>query len=95
MAPRDLQIQVSTSDGIPLFACTQSIVVNGSTPLMMPGDQMGLTMEIEVHHCDPELVKRAPHRQAIHQVDGSRVNEPDVWATTWRAHKRKAGAAVA
>ena len=50
---------------------------------------------VEEAYSDPEHVRRAPHNQAIHQVDGSRVNEPDVWATTWRAHKRKLGAAVA
>jgi glycine dehydrogenase subunit 2 len=41
----------------------------------------------------PELVKTAPHNQAIHQVDGSRVNEPGAWATTWRAYERKRAAA--
>ncbi|WP_028060334.1 aminomethyl-transferring glycine dehydrogenase subunit GcvPB [Candidatus Solirubrobacter pratensis] len=43
---------------------------------------------------DPELVKTAPHNQVIHQVDGSRVNEPGQWATTWRAHRRKTAAVV-
>jgi glycine cleavage system P protein (glycine dehydrogenase) subunit 2 len=47
---------------------------------------------IDEAYSDPELVKTAPHNQAIHQVDGSRVNEPDQWATTWRAHRRKAAA---
>jgi len=37
----------------------------------------------------PEVVKTAPHNQAIHQVDSSRVDDPDRWATTWRAHLRK------
>jgi glycine dehydrogenase subunit 2 len=44
---------------------------------------------------DPEVVKTAPHNQAIHQVDLSGVNDPDRWATTWRAHRRKAGATTA
>ena len=39
---------------------------------------------------DPETVRTAPHNQAIHQVDVGRVNEPGQWATTWRAHVRKA-----
>jgi glycine dehydrogenase subunit 2 len=47
---------------------------------------------IDEAYVDPELVKTAPHNQAIHQVDGSRVNEPERWATTWRAHRRKAAA---
>jgi glycine dehydrogenase subunit 2 len=38
---------------------------------------------------DAETVKRAPHRQAIHQVDVSGVDDPARWATTWRAHERK------
>lgn len=38
---------------------------------------------------NPELVKTAPHNQAIHQVDASQVNDPAHWATTWRAHRRK------
>ncbi|HEY4276823.1 MAG TPA: aminomethyl-transferring glycine dehydrogenase subunit GcvPB [Conexibacter sp.] len=37
----------------------------------------------------PELVKTAPHNQAIHQVDGSGVNDPQRWATTWRAAVKK------
>ena len=41
---------------------------------------------------DPEIVKTAPHNSPIHQVDGSHVNDPDRWATTWRAHRRKSGA---
>jgi glycine dehydrogenase subunit 2 len=44
---------------------------------------------IDEAYTDPEVVKTAPHNQAIHQVDGSRVNDPDTWATTWRAHRRK------
>ncbi len=47
---------------------------------------------IEEAYTDPEVVRTAPHNQAIHQVDGSRVNEPDTWATTWRAHRRKSSA---
>jgi len=44
---------------------------------------------------NPEIVKTAPHNQALRQVDGSRVDQPDQWATTWRAHKRKAAQAAA
>jgi glycine dehydrogenase subunit 2 len=39
----------------------------------------------------PEIVKRAPHNQAVHQVDASGADDPQRWATTWRAHVRKAG----
>jgi glycine dehydrogenase subunit 2 len=41
---------------------------------------------------DPETVRSAPHRQAIHQVDSRGVDDPARWATTWRAHVRKASA---
>lgn len=54
-----------------------------------------LALVIDEAYEDPETVKTAPHRQAIHQVDGSRVNEPERWATTWRAHRRKAAAMAA
>jgi glycine dehydrogenase subunit 2 len=42
---------------------------------------------------EPELVRTAPHRQALHKVDSSGIDEPDRWATTWRAHLRKTAAA--
>jgi len=44
---------------------------------------------IDEAYANPQLVKTAPHNQAIHQVDGSRANDPDHWATTWRAYRRK------
>ena len=40
---------------------------------------------------DPELVKTAPHNQPIHRLEGSGLDDPDKWATTWRAHRRKNG----
>jgi glycine dehydrogenase subunit 2 len=48
-----------------------------------------LARVIDEAYTNPEIVRTAPHNQAIHQVDGSRVNEPDTCATTWRAHRRK------
>ncbi|MDO8209032.1 aminomethyl-transferring glycine dehydrogenase subunit GcvPB [Conexibacter sp. CPCC 206217] len=44
---------------------------------------------VEEAYTDPELVKTAPHNQALHQVDASGVNDPQRWATTWRAAVRK------
>jgi glycine dehydrogenase subunit 2 len=49
---------------------------------------------IDEAYADPELVKTAPHNQAIHQVDGTHANDPERWATTWRAHRRKQAAAA-
>jgi glycine dehydrogenase subunit 2 len=45
----------------------------------------------EEAYSDPELVKTSPHHQAIHRVDGSRLEDPSYWATTWRAYLRKHG----
>jgi glycine dehydrogenase subunit 2 len=42
-------------------------------------------------YADAELVRTAPHRSVIHQVDFSGGNDPDRWATTWRAYRRKHG----
>ncbi|MEX0343510.1 MAG: aminomethyl-transferring glycine dehydrogenase subunit GcvPB [Rhizobiaceae bacterium] len=38
---------------------------------------------------DPEMVKTAPHRQAIAQAKGDAFEDPALWAMTWRAWKRK------
>lgn len=38
---------------------------------------------------DPEMVKTSPHNQGIHRLDGSGLDDPDKWATTWRAYQRK------
>ncbi len=39
----------------------------------------------------PELVKTAPHNQAIAQVKGDVFEDPAKWAMTWRAYVRKNG----
>jgi glycine dehydrogenase subunit 2 len=41
---------------------------------------------------DPAMVKAAPHNQVVAQIDASTLDDPDRWATTWRAHQRKNGA---
>jgi len=38
---------------------------------------------------NPEIVRTAPHNQAIKQVDISSIDDPAKWATTWRAYQRK------
>jgi glycine dehydrogenase subunit 2 len=38
---------------------------------------------------DPKTVKSAPHRQVVAQIDGASLDDPDRWATTWRAYRRK------
>lgn len=44
---------------------------------------------------DPELVRSSPHRQPIHRLDESRIEDADGWAMTWRAWQRKHGARAA
>jgi len=38
---------------------------------------------------DPERVRTAPHNQAVAQIDGSGLDNPDTWAVTWAAYRRK------
>ena len=40
-------------------------------------------------YTDPETVKTAPHRSCVHQIDHSTFDDPEKWAMTWRAYKRK------
>ena len=37
----------------------------------------------------PDVVKTAPHKAAIHQLRGESLEDPEKWATTWRAYVRK------
>jgi len=47
---------------------------------------------LEEGRTDPELVRTAPHQQVVGQLDGSSLDDPEKWATTWRAHRRKSSA---
>lgn len=40
-------------------------------------------------YSDPELVRTAPHNQVVAKIDGAGLDDPNRWATTWRAHRRK------
>jgi glycine dehydrogenase subunit 2 len=40
-------------------------------------------------YSDPQIVKSAPHNQAIHKLDHTALEDPDRWAMTWRAYQRK------
>jgi glycine dehydrogenase subunit 2 len=44
---------------------------------------------------DPELVRSAPHNQVVHKLADTPLDDPDVWATTWRAYLRKRAGAAA
>jgi glycine dehydrogenase subunit 2 len=43
----------------------------------------------EEAYANPEIVKTAPHNQVVHQLDPTGLDDPDRWATTWRAAQRK------
>lgn len=40
---------------------------------------------------NPELVKTAPHNSTIHRIDHHPFDDPEEWAITWRAYRRKHG----
>jgi glycine dehydrogenase subunit 2 len=40
-------------------------------------------------YADPELVRSAPHRSTIHRIDPAPLDDPERWALTWRAYRRK------
>jgi len=40
-------------------------------------------------YANPEIVRSAPHNQVIPKIDGSGLDDPERWATTYRAWKRK------
>jgi glycine dehydrogenase subunit 2 len=46
----------------------------------------------EEAYSNPERVKTAPHNQVIHKLGPESLDEPDRWAMTWRAFRRKRGA---
>ena len=45
-------------------------------------------------YSDPEIVRTAPHNQAVRRLGAADLNDPAQWATTWRAHLRKRAVAV-
>jgi glycine dehydrogenase subunit 2 len=38
---------------------------------------------------DPAFVRQAPHRSPIHRIDPSVLDDPALWALTWRAYLKK------
>jgi glycine dehydrogenase subunit 2 len=40
-------------------------------------------------YSDPAIVTSAPHNQPVHKLGPESLDEPDRWAMTWRAYKRK------
>jgi len=52
---------------------------------------------VDEAYADPEVVRTAPHNQAIRRLGATDLNDPAQWATTWRAHirKQRTGAGIA
>ena len=50
---------------------------------------------VDEAYTEPEIVRTAPHNQAIRRLGATDLNDPYNWATTWRAHTRKRGAVEA
>jgi len=44
---------------------------------------------IDEAYTDPEIVRTAPHNQAIRRLRPADLDDPTQWATTWRAYRRK------
>jgi glycine dehydrogenase subunit 2 len=44
---------------------------------------------------NPDIVKSAPHDQVVGRIDFSPLNDPQRWAMTYRAWKRKEAARIA
>lgn len=38
---------------------------------------------------EPEVVRTAPHRQTVHHTHHDDLDDPERWAITWRAYRRK------
>jgi glycine dehydrogenase subunit 2 len=38
---------------------------------------------------DPERVRTAPHNSTVHRADHSGLDNPEAWAMTWRAYRKK------
>jgi glycine dehydrogenase subunit 2 len=40
-------------------------------------------------YSDPEVIHTAPHNSTVHRIDQEAFDDPESWAVTWRAYKRK------
>jgi len=50
-----------------------------------------LTEVARLAYEQPEVVHAAPHRQTVHHIHHDDFDDPERWATTWRAYRRKYG----
>ncbi len=40
-------------------------------------------------YTEPDIIRTAPHNSTVHQTNHEPFDNPDEWAVTWRAYKRK------
>jgi glycine dehydrogenase subunit 2 len=40
-------------------------------------------------YTEPDTIRTAPHNSTVHQTNHEPFDNPDEWAVTWRAYKRK------
>jgi glycine dehydrogenase subunit 2 len=50
---------------------------------------------IDEAYTHPDIVRTAPHNQAVHRLGPASLDDPANWATTYRAYRRKATATAA
>jgi len=48
-----------------------------------------LSKVAEEAYTNPEVVKSAPHNAPIHKIDPAPLDDPEKWAMSWRAYRRK------
>ena len=61
------------------------------TPSKADIDEYVETMKYIFNECreNPEVVKTAPHRSTVHQIDESGMDDPAKWAVTWKMYLKK------
>ena len=61
------------------------------TPSKADIDEYVETMKYIFSECreNPEVVKTAPHRSTVHQIDESGMDDPAKWAVTWKMYLKK------
>jgi glycine dehydrogenase subunit 2 len=63
---------------------------------MYSKEDLDYWIDVLAHICEeayanPEIVRTAPHNQSIRQIRGEALDDPERWAMTWRAFRRKRG----
>ena len=46
---------------------------------------------VDEAYADPDRVHGAPYSSTVHKIDHESLDDPERWAVTWRAYRRKYG----